>query len=169
MEKQIQSTKKLNPWTPNSQRIHSLNISEANKTIVSNVFSRAFIHMNIDADLVNTRKRAMVNTNIVICSVIHDYFKFTLTQIGKMFGKHHATVLHYVKVYEETLCMEKDSVELYNKLAEYCRFELYGEKGKDYSISGQNYAELTETCQELISRNKHLAQKIKSIKEVLNV
>jgi len=111
----------------------------------------------------------MVNTNIVIASVIHDYFKFTLNQIGKMFGKHHATIIHYVKVYEETLCMEKESVELYNKLAEYCRFELYGEKGEDYSISGQNYAELTETCRVLISRNKQLNQKIENIKEVLNV
>tara|TARA_R110000787_G_scaffold172894_3_gene285510 strand:- start:2212 stop:2781 length:570 start_codon:yes stop_codon:yes gene_type:complete len=169
MDKQKTSTKKLNPWTPNLQRIHSLNISEINKTILSNVFSRAFVHMSIDSDMIDSRKRTMVNTNIVIASVIHDYFRFTLSQIGKMFGKHHATIIHYVKVYEETLCMEKDSVELYNKLAEYCRFELYGEKDKDYSISGKNYAELTETCQELISRNKHLTQKIQNIKEVLNV
>jgi len=169
MEKQKKSTIKLKPWTPNLQKIHSLNISELNKTILSNVFSRAYLHMSIDSDMIDSRKRAMVNTNIVIASVVHDYFKFTLSQIGKMFGKHHATIIHYVKVYEETLCMEKDSVELYNKLAEYCRFELYGEKGEDYSISGQNYAELTETCRVLISRNKQLNQKIENIKEVLNV
>jgi len=170
MEELNKSLTRSQAWTPSLQRIHSLNISDENKEILGDLVIKAYIFNDISFDLIDTRRRAIVDTNCVLATVIKDYFKLPIATIGKVLGKHHATILHYNKLYDEVLCMDRRSQKLYDKLSDYAKFRIYGANGyKEYDVSGKDNKELAKTCRELLVTNKMLNKQIERIKEALNV
>lgn len=160
---------KSHPWTPSLQRIHSLSISDDQKDILGDLVIKAYLYNNVTFDMLNTRKRTMVETNCVLCTVIKDYFNIPLEVIGKVVGKHHATIIHYTKLYDEVLCIEEESNILYNRLADYAKYRIYGADGyKDYDVEGKDNKELKKTCRELLITNKMLNKQLAKVKEVLD-
>lgn len=111
----------------------------------------------------------MVETHCVLATVIKDYFNIPLVTIGKVINKHHATVLHYNKLYDEVLCIEESAVELYNRLADYAKYRIYGSEGyKNYDVEGADNKELKKTCRELLIANKMLTKQLAKVKEAFD-
>ncbi len=170
MKGQQKSLTKSHPWTPSLQRIRSLNIREEEKDIISELITKAYIYNDISFELLNTRKRSVVDTHCVLATIIRDYFKLPLETVGKILDKHHATIIHYSKLYEEVLCLEDRSKKLYDKLADYAKYRMYGSDGYvDFDVIGKDNKELQRACRELISTNRALLLKLEKVKEVLNV
>tara|TARA_B100000767_G_scaffold255676_1_gene262038 strand:- start:1190 stop:1552 length:363 start_codon:yes stop_codon:yes gene_type:complete len=120
--------------------------------------------------MLGSRKRVYVETNAIIAAVVKEYFNVTVSQVGKMFNKHHATILHYINMYEETLCMNKSSRELYQSLTLYVRESIYGPGGeKDYNIGEKSNKQLKEINLQLKAQIKTLEKKITNITELLDV
>tara|TARA_R100000541_G_scaffold57927_1_gene68469 strand:+ start:480 stop:842 length:363 start_codon:yes stop_codon:yes gene_type:complete len=119
--------------------------------------------------MLGSRKRIYVETNAIIASVVYEYFNVTVSQVGKMFNKHHATILHYINMYEETLCMNKSSKSLYKALTRYVRESIYGENGeKSYNIGELSNKKLKEVNLELKAEVNFLEKKLAKVKEFLN-
>ena len=134
------------------------------------MFKKAYTHKDIELKHLGTRKRMFVETQAIIISVIYEYFKITLSQLGSIIGKHHATTLHYVNLYEDILCSEDKNRELYEMLAEYVNEELYGAGGNEsYNIFSKDNKELKILCKRLILENKALHADMQSIRAVVNV
>jgi|TARA_B100000795_G_scaffold253332_1_gene223451 chromosomal replication initiation ATPase DnaA len=54
-----------------------------------------------DTDLTNlSRKRHYVNGRIAFAKICRTYFKMGYTEIGRLLGKDHATVIHYIKIFD---------------------------------------------------------------------
>ena len=150
--------------------MHSLNILSSNKEIIIGLFKHAYESNDIELKHIGTRKRKFVETQAIIVSIIHEYFKLTLSQIGHIISKHHATTLHYINLYEDVLCTEKKNRELHEMLSEYVNKKLYGVKGSEsYDINSKDNKELKALCKNLILENKKLHANIESIKYLLNV
>lgn len=169
MTKLNKSVTKSHPWTPSLRRIHSLNINDKQKEILADLVIKAYLYNNIGYEMVETRKRIMVETHCVLATVIKDYFNVPLVTIGKVINKHHATVLHYNKLYDEVLCIQENAVELYNKLSDYAKYRIYGSEGyKNYDVEGADNKELKKTCRELLIANKMLTKQLAKVKEAFD-
>ena len=154
----------------NLQRGCSLSITDKEKDLISSIFIKAYLHEDIKYDMLGSRKRVYVETNAIIAAVVKEYFNVTVSQVGKMFNKHHATILHYINMYEETLCMNKSSRELYQSLTLYVRESIYGPGGeKDYNIGEKSNKQLKEINLQLKAQIKTLEKKITNITELLDV
>jgi len=161
---------RLKPWTAASQRVHSLSILSSNKDIIIELFKKAYIHNDIELSHIGTRKRKFVETQAIIISVIYEYFKITLNQLGYIIGKHHATTLHYVNLYEDVLCSNDKNRILYELLADYINEELYGAGGNEsYNVFSKDNKELKILCKRLILENKELHANMQSIRALVNV
>lgn len=161
---------KSNTWATVSQRVHSMNILNSNKEIIINLFKKAYENNNIELKHVGTRKRKFVETQVVVVAVVYEYFKLTLNQIGFIIGKHHATTLHYINLYEDILCSEKKNRELYEMLSSYVGKEIYGENGSEaYDVSTKDNKELKAICKTLIIENKELRANMHNIRALINV
>ena len=153
----------------NLQRVCSLSITDKEKELISNIFIKAYLHEDIKYDMLGSRKRVYVETNAIIASVVSEYFNVTISQVGKMFNKHHATILHYINMYEETLCMNKKSRELYYSLTTHVKDVLYGPGGeKDYNIGELTNKKLKEINLQLTAEIKNLENKIITVVDLLN-
>ena len=153
----------------NLQRVCSLSITDKEKDLICNIFIKAYLHEDIKSDMLGSRKRIYVETNAIIASVVYEYFNVTVSQVGKMFNKHHATILHYINMYEETLCMNKSSKSLYKALTRYVRESIYGANGeKNYNIGELSNKKLKEVNLELKAEVNFLEKKLAKIKEFLD-
>lgn len=162
------SVLKLKPWTNNTEKVCSLSITEKEKELICNIFIKAYLHVDISYDMLGSRKRVYVETNAIIATVVKEYFNVTLSQVGKMFNKHHATILHYITIYEDTLCMDKKNRELYQSLTLYVRESIYGkDEEKSFNIGEKSNKELKEINSQLKSQVKILTDKINIAKELL--
>lgn len=167
---QKKSVNKLKTWTKISQRAHSLNILNSDKDIIINLFKKAYENNDIELKHVDTRKRKFVETQAIVVAVVYEYFKLTLSQIGFIIGKHHATTLHYINLYEDVLCSDKDNRDLYIMLSMYVNKEIYGDNGsRSYDLESKDNKELKAMCKGLIIENRKLLANMHSIKALVNV
>ena len=161
---------KSNAWTTASQKVNALNILTSDKEIIINLFKKAYENNNIELRHIGTRKREFIYTQAILATVIYEYFKLTLNQVGFIIGKHHATTLHYINLYEDILCSEKKNRELYEMLSSYVGKEIYGENGSEaYDVSTKDNKELKAICKTLIIENKELRANMHNIRALINV
>ena len=157
-------------WSFNNNKISQLNVSENNKEIISNLFEIAYTHSNITQEMLWTRRRTLVETNAVICTIINSFFKLSLTENAKLFNKHHATAIHYIGLYNDSLCMDKQMRELHEKLSNHIIKKLYGDSNELETVNLEtlNLMQLRELIAAVNSKNVFLNKKIKEIKNVLD-
>tara|TARA_R110000796_G_C14326535_1_gene408577 strand:+ start:35 stop:529 length:495 start_codon:yes stop_codon:yes gene_type:complete len=161
---------KSNAWTTASQKVNALNILTSDKEIIINLFKKAYENNNIELRHIGTRKREFIYTQAILATVMYEYFKLTLKQVGFIIGKHHATTIHYINLYEDTICLDKKSRELYELLSNYVNKELHGINGsKSYDISSKDNKDLKILCKNLIIENKELRANMYNIRALINV
>ena len=90
----------------------SIDESEA----VLSLFKHAYEFNNISMNYIGTRRRTYVETNMAIASVIRKNFILPLSDIGEIFNKHHATIVHYIKMNEDLIKQDPRHLELFEDL-----------------------------------------------------
>ena len=92
------SNRNINPViTKVRTNINQLRLNEEEVLAIVSLFEYAYDFNDILVDDLNTRKRHYVETNMAIATVIRRNFMLPLSDIGRMFNKSHATILHYIK------------------------------------------------------------------------
>tara|TARA_R110000744_G_scaffold346510_2_gene452015 strand:- start:292 stop:657 length:366 start_codon:yes stop_codon:yes gene_type:complete len=120
--------------------------------------------------MLDTRKRAIVDANIISCKVIHEFFNLSTVGIGSIFNKHHATVIHYVNLWNNTLAFDKECHHLYSIICDHTIRELYGDKLElnDVELDRLNILQLRRVVQDLRLENSSLKNKLFNIQAAYN-
>jgi len=84
-----------------------------NKKIISKLIRYAYEKKNINAKLLKTRKRHVVDTNIALVKCIKSNISLTLKETGSFFNKSHATIVHYINQHEILFKTDSNYVEDY--------------------------------------------------------
>ena len=78
-----------------------------NKKIISDLIRYAYEKKGINAKLLKSRKRFVVDTNIALAKCIKDNTSLTFQNVGFIFNKNHATIVYYMK--QHNLLFKTDS------------------------------------------------------------
>jgi hypothetical protein len=160
----------LQPWMVYSQNIASLNTSDRNKKIILDIVRTAFTYKGVEYKYVESRRRDVVDAKMIICKVLYEFFKLSFAGIGSVFDKNHATVIHYIKMYNNTLIHNKEDVVLFNRLCDNAITGMYGDKiDLEIALSTAeleklNVKQLRRLIKELTIENNSLKSKLEKIK-----
>ena len=68
--------------------------------------------------MIGTRQRRIIETNALVSNLLRRNLNYTVQMVGKMFNKHHSTIIHYTKLHDEVLMANNKYIKLYNRLEE---------------------------------------------------
>jgi len=170
MRKLRESKLILQPWMVYSQNIASLNTSDRNKNLILEIVKTAFTYKGVEYKYIESRRREIVDAKIIVCKVLYEFFKLSFAGIGSVFNKNHATVIHYIKMYNNTLIHSKEDVVLFNRLCDNAITGIYGDKvDLEMSLSTAELEKLNNTqlrrlIKEVTIENNSLKSKLKKIR-----
>ena len=158
------------PWFPAMNALRRLDtIKDKDKKVILKIIRKAYQYKDIRISMLGTRKRPLVETNSIICKVIKQYYDLPLAVIGKIFNKHHATILHYIESYEEVLCIQNKHKELFNYLVHVINENKYGEDEYErYDVNSKTYFDLLNDFNELVVKYKSIKEQVIKIKSILD-
>jgi hypothetical protein len=158
------------PWSFATKNLDNINIKPEDRVIIAELIKTAYINQGIEYDWIGTRKRSIVEANAVLTAVLLENFRISLMNVGKIFGKHHSTVLHYRSLYEEQLCMYNDLVELHAELSTMCFATKHSfSKEVAEAIGSNDTNTLKKVIRTLKSENAKLFRKLETIKKIVDV
>ena len=158
------------PWFPAQCALRKTDtISDKDKIVILRIIRKAYQYKDIKVNMLNTRRRPLVETNSIISKVIKQYYNLPLAVIGKLFNKHHATILHYIESYEEVLCVQNKHKELFNYLVHVINENKYGEdEPLRVDSNSKTYFDLLNDYNELVVKYKTVKEQIIKIKSILD-
>lgn len=110
-----------------THHIDDLNLTDTDIEIIKVIFRAAYKHRGIYSTSIGTRERNIVETNACIANVLKRNFPFSLSLIGKVVGKHHTSIIHYIKIHNDFLVNDKKYLSLFQMLntitKDYLRYE----------------------------------------------
>jgi hypothetical protein len=101
-----------------TRHFYKLPISQAEADDVFNILNEAYQTNGITHDMVGTRQRKITESNALVSNLLRRNLNYTVQLLGKIFNKHHATIIHYTKLHNEVLMADNKYQKLYNKLEE---------------------------------------------------
>ena len=101
-----------------TKHFNDLPISKAEADNVFNILNEVYQYNGVTHDMVGTRQRRIIECNALVCNLLRLNLDYTVQTLGKIFNKHHATIIHYTKLHNEVLMANNKYLKLYNKLAE---------------------------------------------------
>tara|TARA_R100000654_G_scaffold39471_2_gene65273 strand:+ start:3088 stop:3597 length:510 start_codon:yes stop_codon:yes gene_type:complete len=99
-----------------TRHLDTLNLNKDELRIIKNLFSFAYEIKCVYPSDVGNRYRHVVEANASISILIDKHFPFTLSFIGKIMRKHHATIIHYKNLYKNCLSYDKEYLRLIKNL-----------------------------------------------------
>lgn len=158
------------PWFPAQCALRKTDtISDKDKIVILRIIRKAYQYKDIKVNMLNTRRRPLVETNSIISKVIKQYYNLPLAVIGKLFNKHHATILHYIESYEEVLCVQNKHKELFNYLVHVINENKYGEdEPLRVDSNSKTYFDLLNDYNELVVKYKTVKEQVIKIKSILD-
>jgi len=158
-----------NPWFYCIKNLDKMQLKKKDKELLSIIIKKGYIYNNVSIEMLNTRRRPLVETNAVICKVIHQYFRLGYADIGSIFNKHHATIIHYINSYEDVLCLDKKIKAFYNYLVEIINQYKYGnERLERYDGTSKKYQDLVNDYNLLITKYNTVQEQLVKIKCILD-
>jgi len=110
-----------------THHLNDLTLTDTDVEIIKVLFRAAYKHRGVHSTSVGTRERNVVETNACIVNVLKRNFPFSLKLIGKVVGKHHASIIHYIKMHNDFLMSDEKYLSLFQKLntitKDYLRYE----------------------------------------------
>lgn len=153
------------PWMYYDNAIEK-NIDKNKHSTIKSLFRTAYKDFSITNKHLGTRRREFIEVNATLAFVIREQYRsLSLQSIGNLFGKNHATIIHYIEVYENILCGLAQYRKLHEKLTAMVMLDMYG---IDQQISGKSKAWLKSECLRLSGENKELKTAIENIKTYIN-
>jgi len=158
------------PWFPAQCALRKIDtIRDRDKVVILRIIRKAYQYKDIQVSMLNTRRRPLVETNSIISKVIKQYYNLPLAVIGKLFNKHHATILHYIESYEEVLCVQNKHKELFNYLVNVINANKYGDGDNErYDVNSKTYFDLLNDYNELVVKYKTVKEQVIKIKSILD-
>ena len=101
-----------------TKHFHKLPISQGEKDNVFNILNEVYQYNGITHDMIGTRQRKITECNALVSNLLRRNLDYTVQLIGKIFKKHHSTIIHYTKLHDEVLMSDNKYYKLYNKLEE---------------------------------------------------
>lgn len=104
-----------------NQRTKTVKITKRKKKNIDYILS--VIEAETGLNLLDpTRKREYVDARAMACFIMHRNLKLTLSQIGEIFNKNHATVLHSLKLFDNLYETDYRFQEKFDKIKGiYCK------------------------------------------------
>tara|TARA_R100000935_G_scaffold36549_1_gene57558 strand:- start:576 stop:1070 length:495 start_codon:yes stop_codon:yes gene_type:complete len=99
-----------------TKHLHDLRLSSNDVEIIKVLFRIAYKENDIHLYSVGTRERKIVEANMCIVNAIRRNFSFPLTLIGKVMGRHHSSMVYYLKVHDSFLKDDDKYLILFQKL-----------------------------------------------------
>ena len=153
------------PWQYYNAAIEK-NLDNSKWSTVKSLFRKAYKDFSIKTSDIGTRKRVFIEVNATIAFVIREHYRsLSLQSIGNLFGKNHATIIHYIEVYENILCMLPQYRKLHENLSSMVMLDMFG---IDQQIKGKSKDWLKSECLRLSGENKELKKAIENIKAYIN-
>jgi hypothetical protein len=107
-------------WSQADKNISKTKITFYDAEIIIEMFKLAYTESNINASEIESRKRHVVECNAVLAtSILSNFRGVSLKDVGFLFGKHHATIIHYRDLYEESLSKVSECRSLYSTLSNF--------------------------------------------------
>tara|TARA_Y100000401_G_scaffold1971_1_gene1435 strand:+ start:2461 stop:2976 length:516 start_codon:yes stop_codon:yes gene_type:complete len=158
------------PWALYFRRLDKLYLKPHVHDTIQTLIKEAYIYNNITPEFLGTRKRKLVDTNSVIAKLIRQYFKLGYADLGILFGKNHATVIHYISHYEDCLCLEDDWKNFHDYLCEVIHSTKYDSFNIErYDVDSLNYQELRNAFNSLVIQYRKTDEKLTEIKSILEI
>ena len=109
-----------------------------------------------------SRLREVTNARRIAMVLINDILRYNLSEIGRIFGKHHATVLHTFKVHNDLWDVDKR----YRQFFDLCAAAL-GVKGvSDSNNKDEIIEKLIARIEYLEEENRELIEQMDEIKQL---
>tara|TARA_R110002020_G_scaffold252540_4_gene466474 strand:- start:1152 stop:1592 length:441 start_codon:yes stop_codon:yes gene_type:complete len=113
------------------------------------------------------RKRDIVEKRMVAAYVLRNQVGMPLMQIGEYFNKHHASIIHYIKLTEDFIDVYPHIKRIYITAEEV--YELYKEKLRVSYVAPETLAEKEDSLIEiLLNNNQELVRKINKLQRKLH-
>ena len=96
-----------------------MNENKTYKTAVLDALDKAMQEVfgnNLEHFLVKSRKREICDVRMIALKIFRDETAYSYQAIGRMFGKHHATIIHNVRWAEEYIKTDKKFAHDYELL-----------------------------------------------------
>jgi len=107
-------------WSQADKNMSKTKITFYDAEIVIEMFKLAYTERNIRAIDIASRKRHVVECNVVLAtSILSNFRGISLKDVGSLFGKHHSTIIHYRDLYEESLSKVSECRLLYSTLSNF--------------------------------------------------
>tara|TARA_B110000902_G_scaffold265169_1_gene348717 strand:+ start:5405 stop:5893 length:489 start_codon:yes stop_codon:yes gene_type:complete len=151
-------------WIPAWEEVDKIITEPTTKACIKSIIKHAYERHSIKPKDLDTRKRVLIDVNVVLATVIGEQFRnLPLRVIGAIFKKHHASIIHYKKTYENVLCAIPAYLLLHREVTDICVYEKYGVV---QAITGKSNNELKAECMRLMAINRELESKLATIKEL---
>ena len=115
--------------------------------------------VNINED---SRRRPVVDARYIFYKIYKDMEGWTFSDIGALFGKDHATVIHGINTIENIIDQDKNIRSMYDR----CRKLYFGESSEDEALSKHELIEkVSQLDGRILDLNAYIAQLEDEIKE----
>ena len=158
-------------WSDVYERIDKSNIKESQKAIIKEIFKSGYLDGGIEYETTLTRRRKIIDINAIITTAIGDNLRgISVTTIGKIIGKHHATVLHYNSLYSNTLCFISKYRKIYDRFSMMCMNDGYDFDDEVLDTFNLNTtSSLKAALMECQKENSNLKRILKDVSKLVKV
>lgn len=158
----------MTSWESRYNAVDKLPLDKVENKVIKSMIKKAYRSQNITKENINRRFRYVVETHIVLCTVIQEQFRrLGLANIASIFGKNHATILHYKRCYYDFLFQDENFSSLHRELTNIALHDLYD--GKGVNLEDKTKSEIQEELASVIAENARLKRKIQTVSEILDV
>jgi len=159
------------PWTDITNRVDEVRLTSLNKDIIKKMIKFAYLQTGIEVKDLGTRKRKFVDTNTVLVVTILEGFRdMKLEALGRVFDKHHATIMHYKQSYYNAVCLDKEFSNLYKDLSALCFSEVYGyDEVVSKAMISNDTDDLVDDIRRLSKENVELRDIISRVNNICDV
>lgn len=112
--KRIRKVNNLSAIEKITSRVERIDMSKKDREVVLDIIKALYEFREISINIVDTRNRYLVDTNVAIASCIRNNLSLPFQLIGKIFNKHHASIVHYCGNHDNLYTYDRNYKEMYD-------------------------------------------------------
>lgn len=163
--KRIRKVNNLTAIEKITSRVDRIEMSNKDREVVLDIIKSLYEFRGISTNILGTRNRYLVDTNVAIASCIRNNLSLPFQLIGKIFDKHHASIVHYCKNHDNLYTYDRNYKEMYD--IAYSVVESHGIK--DNIVDSILNAESEETKRRRKYKIELLSRENRALKHSLTV
>tara|TARA_R100000734_G_C3279039_1_gene73134 strand:- start:287 stop:766 length:480 start_codon:yes stop_codon:yes gene_type:complete len=141
-----------------------MNKIEKNKKVISDLIRYAYEKKGINAKLLKSRRRFVVDTNIALAKCIKDNMSLTFQNVGFIFNKSHCTIVYYMKQHDLLFKTDSSYVKDYQDYKNYIE-DYYLKNNKSKEFVKEDLSIYLSKMNQLREENKLLTNELDTYKK----